>query len=106
MKLRKWATKNRVHTGFLKYCQFKLNLKVMDNPLVSVILPVYNAQDYLKESIDCILNQSYENLEFIIINDGSKDNSEKIILSYSDPRIKYIYQDNRGLAETLNVGLS
>lgn len=78
----------------------------MDNPLVSVILPVYNAQDYLKESIDCILNQSYKNLEFIIINDGSKDNSEKIILSYSDPRIKYVYHDNRGLAETLNVGLS
>lgn len=78
----------------------------MNNPLVSVILPVYNAQDYLKESIDCILNQSYENIEFIIINDGSKDNSEKIILSYSDPRIKYIYQDNCGLAGTLNVGLS
>ncbi len=77
----------------------------MDSPLVSVILPVYNAQDYLKESIDCILNQSYTNFEFIIINDGSKDDSEKIILSYADPRIKYYYHENKGLGATLNIGL-
>lgn len=75
------------------------------NSLVSVILPVYNAQDYLKESIDCILNQTYTNFEFIIINDGSTDNSENIVLSYSDPRIKYYYQENKGLGATLNIGL-
>lgn len=78
----------------------------MSNPLVSIILPVYNAQDYLKESIDCMLNQTYKNFEFIILNDGSKDDSEKIILSYSDSRIKYHFHANKGLGATLNVGLS
>lgn len=75
------------------------------SPLISVILPVYNAEPYLKEAIDSILNQTYTNFEFIIVNDGSKDESEKTILSYSDPRIKYHYQENKGLGTTLNVAL-
>lgn len=75
------------------------------SPLISVILPVYNAEPYLKEAIDSILNQSYTNFEFIIVNDGSKDESERTILSYSDSRIKYHYQENKGLGTTLNVAL-
>lgn len=78
----------------------------MINPLISVILPVYNAQEYLKESIDSILNQTYKNFEFIIINDGSIDKSEEIVLSYNDSRIKYFSQKNLGLAGTLNVALN
>ncbi|MDX2173404.1 MAG: glycosyltransferase [Bacteroidota bacterium] len=78
----------------------------MINPLISIILPVYNAQDYIKESIDSILNQTYKNFEFIIINDGSTDKSEEIILSFNDSRIKYFSQKNIGLAGTLNVGLN
>ncbi len=78
----------------------------MSQPLVSIILPVYNAQDYLKESLDSILNQTYTNFEFIILNDGSKDESEKVILGYTDPRIRYVSHPNMGLAGTLNVGLS
>jgi len=75
-------------------------------PLVSVILPVYNGAKYLRESIECILNQTYKNFEFIIINDGSKDNSEEIIKSFADSRIKYTSQPNQGLAATLNNAIA
>ena len=60
------------------------------SPLISVILPVYNAEKYLKESMDSILSQTISDFEFIIINDGSKDKSADIIKSYSDARIVYI----------------
>jgi glycosyltransferase involved in cell wall biosynthesis len=66
--------------------------------MISVVMPVYNGQKFLKQSIDSILNQTYENFELIIVNDGSTDNSEKIINSYSDPRIKYYKKENNGVA--------
>jgi len=71
--------------------------------LVSVILPVYNADLYLKEAIDSILNQTYQNFELIIINDKSTDNSKHIISNYTDKRINY-YENlkNEGLVYTLN----
>jgi len=74
--------------------------------LVSVILPVFNAELYLKESIDSILNQTYQNFELIIINDNSNDYSKQIILNYNDKRIHY-YENlkNEGLVFTLNRGL-
>ena len=75
-------------------------------PLVSVVLPVYNGETYLKESIDSIISQTYTNFELLIINDGSTDKSEEICLSYNDDRIKYIFQKNEGLAETLNNALT
>lgn len=75
-------------------------------PKVSVILPVYNGERFLKEAIDSILGQTLQNLELIIINDGSKDGSEKIIKAYTDPRIVYlINQPNKGLIYTLNRGV-
>src|SRR6185369_12980087 len=74
-------------------------------PLISVVLPVYNGEEYLRESIDSILKQSYSNFEFLILNDGSSDRSEEIIQSYSDPRIKYHKHANCGLAATLNKGI-
>lgn len=77
----------------------------MKKPLVSVILPVHNGRAFLKESIETILNQSYTNLELIIINDGSIDGSERIISLFSDSRIRYFYQKNKGLAKTLNIGI-
>jgi glycosyltransferase involved in cell wall biosynthesis len=74
---------------------------------VSVLLPVYNAELFLKEAIESIINQSYSNFEFIIINDGSTDNSENIILSFNDPRIRYIKNDtNIKLIATLNKGIA
>lgn len=70
-------------------------------------MPVYNGEKYLKEAIDSILNQTYTNFEFIIINDGSTDCSEEIILSYTDTRINYISNSaNIKLIKTLNVGLN
>lgn len=74
-------------------------------PKVSVILPVYNGEKYLEEAIESILNQTVKDFEFIIINDGSTDSSEEIILSYTDKRIKYFRHENIGLAATLNKGI-
>ncbi|MCX8080388.1 MAG: glycosyltransferase [Bacteroidia bacterium] len=76
-------------------------------PLVSVILPVYNASFFLKDSVRSILNQTYKNFELIIINDGSTDNSREILNRIKDNRIKFIdYDYNRGLIDTLNEGIS
>lgn len=76
--------------------------------LLSVIMPVYNTEKYLKESIESILNQSYKDFEFIIINDGSTDNSLNIINNYAqlDGRIKVISRENKGLVYSLNEGLN
>ena len=59
-------------------------------PKISVVMPVYNGEKYLKEAIDSILNQTLSDFEFIIIDDGSTDSTEDIIKTYSDSRIKYI----------------
>jgi len=73
---------------------------------VSVVMPVYNGERYLKEAIQSILNQTFGNFEFIIINDASTDKSEEIIKSFTDPRIIYIKNDrNLGQAESLNQGI-
>jgi glycosyltransferase involved in cell wall biosynthesis len=74
--------------------------------MISVILPVYNGGDFLKETISSILNQTHKNLELIIVNDGSTDNSEEVVLTFTDERIKYCKQENKGVAEAFNKGLS
>ncbi len=75
-------------------------------PLISVVMPVYNAGSFLREAIDSILNQTVSDFELILINDGSTDNSEATILTYSDPRIVYIRNEkNLGLIASLNRGL-
>lgn len=71
-------------------------------PKVSVILPVYNAEDFIHEAIYSILDQTLREFEFIILNDGSTDNTDKIIRSFKDPRIRYFSRDNMGLSFTLN----
>ena len=58
--------------------------------LVSILMAVYNGEKYLREAIESMLNQTYMNFEFLIINDGSTDATEEIILSYKDERIRYI----------------
>jgi glycosyltransferase involved in cell wall biosynthesis len=78
----------------------------MVTPLVSVVMSVYNSEKYLKESIESILNQTYKEFEFIIINDGSTDSSLEIIKSYIDNRIIIIDQNNTGLAKALNNGIA
>ena len=62
----------------------------MAKPIISVVMPAYNAEHYIAEAIDSILNQTYSDFELIIVNDGSQDKTEEIVLSYSDDRIKYL----------------
>lgn len=78
-----------------------------DLPMISVIVPVYNAEQYLAECLDSILGQTYQNLEVILINDGSTDNSLKIIEKYAenDVRIKAFSIENSGPAKCRNFGL-
>ncbi len=75
-------------------------------PSLSVILPVYNGQEYLAEAIESVLSQSFGDFELIIINDGSRDDSADVVAAYGDPRIRYFEQQNRGLPATLNRAIS
>ncbi|MGX8832887.1 glycosyltransferase family 2 protein [Amedibacillus sp. YH-ame6] len=79
----------------------------MKEPLVSVIIPVYNAQNYVSNTVSSILNQDYKNIEIILVNDGSKDNSKAVIedLIEKDSRISLIDQENMGVSETRNRGI-
>lgn len=76
-------------------------------PLISIIVPVYNVEEYIYECIKSIQNQTYTNLEILVINDGTKDKSIDVIkfLIDSDPRIKVISQENQGLSAARNTGL-
>ena len=74
---------------------------------ISVIMPVYNEKNHLSEAIESILNQTYSNFEFIIINDGSNDSSVNIINSYKDSRIHlYHNKENSGIVQSLNRGIN
>lgn len=76
-------------------------------PLVSVIIPVYNAEKYLNRCVESVLNQTYHNLEIILVNDGSTDQSRKICESYliQDKRVKFFNQENGGSSLARNKGL-
>lgn len=75
-------------------------------PKISVVMPVYNGEKYLRETMDSVLNQTFGDFEFIIINDASKDSTEEIIKSYGDDRIVYLKNEqNLGVAGSLNRGL-
>jgi glycosyltransferase involved in cell wall biosynthesis len=79
---------------------------MLNEPIISVIMPVYNGEKFLNDAIESILIQTFKDFEFIIINDGSTDNTEKIILSYNDPRIIYVKNNcNLKLIKTLNKGV-
>jgi len=74
--------------------------------MISVVMPVCNGEKYLKEAIESILNQTYRDFEFIIVNDGSTDKTEDIILSYHDPRIRYVKnKTNLQIVKTFNKGI-
>lgn len=77
----------------------------MMTPLVSVIMPAYNHENYIGEAIQSVLNQSYANIELIIINDGSTDGTEKIIKSFRDYRIRYFFQTNSGAHHAINFAI-
>lgn len=74
-------------------------------PLISVIIPAYNYAAYLGEAIDSVLTQTYTNLEIIVVDDGSTDNTREIVAAFSDPRLRYIYRENGGLPAARNTGI-
>lgn len=75
--------------------------------LISVVLPTHNGSKYIAESIDSVLNQTYRNLELIVVNDGSNDDTKEVVLSFEDPRLFYLENDrNMGLSKSLNKGFS
>lgn len=76
------------------------------NPTVAVIVPLYNKGEYIARTLNSILNQTYQNFEIIVVNDGSTDNSPDIVSSYDDPRIKLIHQANAGPGAARNRGMS
>ncbi|MGL4950261.1 MAG: glycosyltransferase [Mycoplasma sp.] len=76
----------------------------MFNPLVSIIIPVYNGEKYIKDAIDSCLAQTYKNIEILVIDDGSKDLTETICKTYGN-KIKYIKKENGGVSTALNIGI-
>ena len=77
----------------------------MSSPMISVVMPTFNGEKFIKEAIESILNQTFNDFEFIIVNDGSIDNTEKIIQSFSDKRIVYVKKEqNSGISDTLKFG--
>jgi glycosyltransferase involved in cell wall biosynthesis len=74
-------------------------------PLISVVLPVWNGERYLVESIDSILSQTLSDLELIVVDDGSTDRSLEIIRSYKDSRVRVFVRGHQGLAPTLDFGI-
>ena len=77
----------------------------MTQPTVSVVMPVYNTAKYVQSAVDSVLLQSYRDFELLIIDDAGADNSIELCREYTDPRIRIISQENRGLAGARNTGI-
>lgn len=73
--------------------------------LISIIIPAYNSAKYISLAVKSVLNQTYQDFELLIIDDGSTDNTKEIIESFKDKRIEYIYQNNTGAASARNTGI-
>ena len=74
-------------------------------PLVSIIVPAFNAESTIERCVDSLLGQTYKNIEVIVVNDGSKDKTLDIVRKYSDKRLKILTQENQGLSATRNRAL-
>ncbi len=77
---------------------------MLHEPLVSIIIPTYNYGEYLSEAIESALVQTYRNIEILIVDDGSTDNTKSVVEKY--PSVKYVYQEHSGVAHAMNVGVS
>lgn len=80
---------------------------VKNEPLISIIVPVFNKENYLRECLDSILNQDYQNFELIVINDGSTDSSKIICEEYAakTDKIILVHKENGGVSSARNIGL-
>lgn len=76
-----------------------------NQPLVSIIIPTYNKEEYIKKALESVLNQTYKEIEVIVIDDGSIDNTQEIVKSFNNTRIIYIWQENKGAAAARNTGI-
>ncbi len=76
----------------------------MLNPQVSVIIPAYNGEAYIQQSIESVLHQSYQNWELVVVDDGSTDRTQKIVTEYGD-LVRYVYQENQNVAAARNRGI-
>ncbi len=97
------VVENAAEVAYLNYSR-QYN-QIYGTPVVSVIMGAYNAELFIRPAVDSILSQTFANFEFIIINDGSKDDTLDILRSYNDPRIRIINQQNHGLVFTLNKAI-
>lgn len=88
-----------------KIVKRKKQNEVVSGPLLSIIIPVYNHEHYVGKAIESVINQTYQNWELIIIDDGSKDNSVEVAKKYKDSRIQIIVQENAGAHNAINRGL-
>lgn len=79
----------------------------MNNELISIIIPVYSAEKYLRQCLDSIINQTYTNFEVLLVNDGSTDSSGMICQEYveNDSRFRYFEKENGGASSARNLGL-
>jgi len=75
------------------------------NPAVSVIIPTYNRADFLCSAIQSVLDQTFRDFELIVVDDGSRDNTREAVEGFTDPRIRYVYQENKGISGARNTGI-
>lgn len=80
-------------------------MKINSVPVVSVVIPMYNVEKYIEQSINSVLKQTYRHFELILVDDGSMDNTLNIVNSFDDPRIRVVRQGNRGLSGARNTGI-
>lgn len=78
----------------------------MTNPTISVVMPIYNVEDFVGQAVQSVLDQSFTDFELICVDDGGSDRSMDIVRSFSDPRIRIVSQPNRGLAGARNTGIA
>ena len=76
-----------------------------NQPYFSVVVPLYNKQSHVRETIETILSQTYQDFEIVVVNDGSKDDSLKIVESIKDSRLRIINQENQGVSVARNNGI-
>ncbi len=77
---------------------------IRNNPKISIIIPAYNSQSYIGKTVECLLSQHYKNIEIIVVNDGSTDNTEKIVKSYGEQGVIIFSQENKGQDVAFNLG--